>query len=84
MKFGTGVDITYKVHNILQSSFLHAQLGLETFDFIQKIVALPGQKFFTHFTFPLLYGFHGRVGCIFDEINMYSVRGERGNEDDEL
>ena len=38
---------THKGHNILQSSFLHAQFGVETIDFVHKVIALSVQKFLT-------------------------------------
>lgn len=39
--------ITYKGHYILQSSFLRAQLGVESIDFVHKVIALPVQKLLT-------------------------------------
>ena len=65
--------MTYKVHNILQSSFLHAQRVLETLDFIQKVITLSHKKFFTFLSILLTYGFHGGIGCTFDEFNMFFI-----------
>ena len=65
--------MTYKVHNILQSSFLRAQLVVETFDFIQKVITLPHQKFRTFYSILLGYAIHSGVGCIFDKIDMFCI-----------
>ena len=65
--------MTYKVHNILQSSFLRVQLVVETFNFIQKVITLSRQKFCTFYSILLRYGFHSGIGCIFDEIDMFCI-----------
>ena len=65
--------MTYKVHNILQSFFLRAQLVVETFNFIQKVITLPRQKFCTSFSIRLAQAIHSGVGCIFDEIDMFCI-----------
>ena len=65
--------MTYKVHNVLQSSFLLVQLVTETFHFIQKDIAFSHQKFCTFFSVHFAYAIHSGVGCIFDEINMFCI-----------
>ena len=65
--------MTYKVHNILQSSFLRTQRAVKTLNFIQKVITLSHQKFFTFLSILLTYGFHGGIGCGFDEFNMFFI-----------
>ena len=65
--------MTYKAHNILQLSFLRAELGPETFDFIHKVITLSFQIFFIFFLIHLGYAVHSGVGCIFDEIYVFYV-----------